>query len=322
MTALSRRLREAVIVIPERELQRLDSAIDKLANRKPTVAEQLVRTRLSYALPVADAARDRFDEQLAKAGIELESRQENMRRVLAMCVLVARFGRVPGRRTQPSLAGDSAAALAAVIAQRDGRQPVHPDLNTWARHWLGIVSNHLRTAGRLPQPPVFKPEIPAVEDTLTATQAVTAALDALVPQLISYAGDLAEWSAELDPAQVTGQAEQLDLLWWLTSARPTLTAAEAAARAARDLVGMSRRIPGPPSSDQLLARWLKPWSAEQVRIGDVAALLDGGLPSGLEDLCPLTSGDITLSDRELPACQAAEWLYEELMLARLVGGAT
>ena len=204
-----------------------------------------------------------------------------------MCVLVARFARPPGRRTYPNLAGDTAAALAAVIAQRYGRLPVHPDLESFAHYWLRVASTYLRTARRLPDPPAFEPDVPAVGATLTAAEAVTAALDALTPQLVGYANDLAKWSGELDPAQVTGQAEQLDLLWWLISTRPTLPAPDAAARAARDLSAMSRRIPGPSSSDQLLARWLEPWSTEHVRLNAVQALLGGAPPDGLEDFCPL-----------------------------------
>ena len=321
MTLLDRRIREAVVV-PERDLDELSASIEKLANASPTVPEQLTRLRLSYSVPVDQSARARFDEQLAKAGVEIELRQENLRRVLAMCVLTARFGRPPGRRTQPSLAGDTAAALAAVIARRQGRRPVHPDIESSARYWLLVVGAHLRTATRLPQPPEFSPEFPDIDATSTAAQATTTMVESLKPQLTEYAEDLARWSAELDPAQVTGQAEQLDLIWWLQSARPNLSSEEAALQAGRELATTIRRIPGPPSTDQLLARWLKPWDEDTVRLGDLQALLGSVNPGEIADLCPLSAGDPSISDHQLPLAQAAGWLYEELMLARLVGGET
>lgn len=321
MTLLSRRLREAVVV-HERDLDEFSASIEKLASASPTVAEQLTRLRLTYALPVEEGARARFDEQLAKAGVELEARQENLRRVLAMCVLTARFDRPPGRRTQPSLAGDTAAALAAVISHRRGRRPVHPDIESWARYWLMVVGTHLRTAGRLPRPPEFDLKLPEIDATWTAAQATAAVLESLKPQMTKFTGDLAQWSAELDPAQVAGQAEQLDLLWWLKSAKPTLAPAEAGLRAGRELAAMIRRVPGPPSTDQLLARWLTPWEEDTIRLGDLQALVGSLHPGEVADLCPLSAGDPRISERRLPPAQAAEWLYEELMLARLVGGET
>lgn len=319
MTLLSKRVREAVVV-PERGLDELSASIEKLAHASPTMPEQLTRLRLSYSLPVDQSARARFDEQLAKAGVEVEPRQENLRRVLAMCVLAARFERPPGRRTQPSLAGDTAAALAAVIAHRQGRRPVHPDIESWARYWLLVVGTHLRAATRLPQAPDFNPAFPDIEGTSTAAQATMTMIESLKPQLTTYAADLARWSAELDPAQVTGQAEQLDLIWWLQSARPQLSPEEAALQAGRELATMIRRIPGPPSTDQLLARWLKPWEEGTVRLGDLQALVGSLNPGEVADLCPLSAGDPSISDHELPPAQAAEWLYEELMLVRLIGG--
>jgi hypothetical protein len=317
---LAQRLREATVVLSEAQLEIYEEAVTKLAAvNAPAASDQLCRLRLAFSLPIALSDAGRFDEQLTQAGVTLAGQEDQLRRVLAACVLIQRFARGAGRRRRATLTPDSLAALGARILANAHARPVHPDVVSWGSYWVETAGRELRAGGGTADPPVL--ELPDVieDETVTPQQALRQTLDGWRERLQVYTGELAQWSSSLDPANVAAQGEQLSLLWWLSSAADDIPATEAAVAAATSLAELTLTIPGPPGAEQLLRRRLSAYQDESVRLGDLMALADAHeqVPAGVQDICLLLGGSQTLWDRCLPVSAAAEWMLDELLFVRL-----
>lgn len=316
---LQTQLREAVVVLSSAQEAVFVGTIEKLAEANPTTTNQLERLRLSFGLESPSEDVGRFDEQLAAAGVRLGARDVQLRRTLAACVLVARFGRVPGRRGYSTLVPDTAAAIGVRILMRARRRPVHPDVSDWAEYWVDSLAMHLRKPRRLPSPPRFSPELAAPDPELPYNEAAAQVAGEMQERFAAFTNELLTWSSELDPAEVKAQGEQIDLLWWLQGGAVTEKKAEAVVSAASGLRKHTRWIPGPPQSSLLLRRRLGTTAVEEVSLEDVATHVARHVPAAAQDLCPLLTRDKTvLAGRSLECAPAAAWLFDELTLVDLI----
>ncbi len=313
------RLREASVVLSAAQRDAFTTAVDKLAGANPSMNDQLARLRLAFAVDPGAEAGARFDDQLAGAGVRIGTRDVQLRRTLAAAVLASRFGRPPGRRSLKTLAADTAAALGARLLCRALRSPVHPDVASWADYWVESLAMALREPRRLPSPPSFSPELPDAGPEESVGAHARRVVEELQSALVLFTDELASWSSGLDPAEVRAQGEQIDLLWWLASGEVPQDPVDLVVWAARGLRRHSRRIPGPPRTDQLIRRRLGGLVNESVQLRDVAARVSRPVSSAIADLCPLLSADdASILKRRLSVLAATEWLFDELCLAALV----
>lgn len=318
---LSARLREARVVLSDAQLEQYQAAVAKLVGAQaPSADDQLARLRMAFDLPVSAKAVERFDAALASAGLSLKARDWQLRRVLAACVLIERFGRGQGKRKRSSIRADSLAALAARSLSWSGVAPVHPDITSWAHFWVETVSQDLRARLSVPDRPSLQLDDPNADATVDAATHATQSLTRWRVQLQEYGEQFADWSDNLDPAHIAAHEEQLGLLWWLQSTHGAETAEEAVGAAASELAQRTGPIPGPPRADQLLARRLGHFRTSTVSTGTLGRLIrvPGGLASAA-DLCPMLSGEARLKSLTLPAPMAAQWLLSELLFVRLLG---
>jgi hypothetical protein len=316
---LSEQLREASVVLGEARRDGLATSVEKLAGANPSLDEQLARLRLAFSLDPGENLTVRFVEQLAAAGTETGLRDLQMLKTLAAAVLVARFGRPPGRRSLATLAPDSAAAIGARLLVRASHSAVHPDVGMWADYWTESLAMALREPRRPPSAPSFSPDIPEPQPDESATAHGQRVVQALQSEFTSFANDLVAWRSELDPAEIRAQGEQIDLLWWLAGGGAPAEPTALATWVAIGLDRHRRRVPGPPRADQLILRRMGSAAEKEVLMADVAAVISRPIPSAVADFCPVLSrNEDVLRDRALPAYAAAEWLFDELSLARLV----
>ena len=307
------------MVLTSAEEESYAAAVRKLTGANPSVEDQLARLRLAFAIDPGDKAVTRFDEQLAVAGARIERRDVQLRRTLAACVLTARFGRPPGRRGLPTLAPDTAAALAARVLTHAEQRPVHPDVGSWADYWVRSLAMHVRLPRRQPTPPSFTPHLSVANADATAAEAAERTAEALHSAFAAFTQDLVRWSMELDPAEIRAQGEQIDLLWWLAGGAVPEPVPELVIWTATGLRRHTRRIPGPPGADQLLRRRLGKFAHAEVHLEELAETAARLVPDTVGDLCPLlTRQSAALVGRSLPAADAAQWLYDELSLVDLI----
>lgn len=318
MSQLHSQLREGSVVLGNSELERFSEAVAKLAAATTTWDDQLGRLRMAFSIQAPSATASRFDEQLSAAGAPIDSRQTQLRRVLAGAVLVARFGRPPGRRSSSGLAPDTAAALGARLLARNMARPVHPDLVTWADYWIDSLSMHLRESRKAPSPPSFEPELPAPNQGETSEDYAKRMIAGLRDAMSEFTGRLTTWSAELDPASVRAQGEQIDLLWWLAGGQAPEDETDLVVWAARGLRRHSRNIPGPPRLDQLLRRRLGDAANKEVELDEVAVRCRFAAPDTVRDFCALASNEVATGVRpSISAIDGAIWVYDELSLIDL-----
>lgn len=316
---LMNRLREASVVVRSPQVDELRSAIDKFAAvSQPSIADQIARIRLAFGEDVEAEAASRHDQQWASAGIHVGSRDVQLRRILAACVLVERFGRPPGRRRRPSLRADTVAALAVRLRARAGRVSVHPDVLLWADYWVETLARVLRKGGRVAAPPLPDLQVPAVDPSLPANEAVQSAFTQSLGQLTSYAEELMEWSAEVDSTGLAAQEEQSALLWWLTSSHSVLPPPATVVEAARELSSRVSVTPGPPQAQDLLRRRLGSVVRQTISVKDITSAL---VEEQMEDelgLFPLLGSWDGLDAVKDTGDSMALWVYDELTLKRLI----
>ena len=313
---LRRRLREAQVSISAEQFGAYVQTVEGLTTGSVRLADELNRLRLSFGLDVEESGLDRFDDQLAGVGFDLDRREMQLRRVIAGCVVVGRFERRPGSRKAPALAADTAAALAAKTLLRTGETPFHPDVGLWADYWVSSTAMHLRAEARARELPAMSFELPEAEEGIPPEQASEQAIAALAGRVENQFTAWSRWIDEIDQGRRSAHAEQIALLWWLESRDPHATAAVLVAEAAKTLLARVSDVPGPPGASALLRRKLSEVANQEVTTGDLRAAVDINVPEGVADLCPLLGGRSSPADK-LIAADAAEWVFDELSIVRI-----
>lgn len=329
MTALADRLREATVALREADAESFATAVAELAAQSnPRGPELLAFVKVAFRIGdeneyamVADLLRRR--------GVRGENRMKQLWATLAALVLIERFERGPGRRSERGLAADSLAAAAVDVLANQRREPVHPDLVTHARAWRDEVVEYLRLRGGLGNPPeiptVLSPETPAVD---ADPQAVGLSAQQ-TQELVEHVRNLTEWVGRSGtPGRLAALEEQQGLVWWLESSSsavgPTASAVTTVVRACEELLALTRVLPGPPAARELLTRRLGKISAKPVSLSAIAGKRIREVAPLVNDICVLANGLLPRDgdQDDIQTAEAAEYLYAELVLARMAEGMT
>jgi hypothetical protein len=317
---LKNRLREALIVDERGFAEAAETTIAQMAEIAAPGAEAVLDlTRLAFSLPIEKDATAAFDAGVANAGLQLDPRAQQLRRVLAGCVLVARFELKRARASRASLDQDTICALACRLLERAGHVAVIPDVAQWAQRWLHETARTLRSAGVRSKPPEFSVTAPSVDEALPPAAMVTSAFEAVAGELATYTNELRDWAGQIDPAAVRAQREQVQLLWWISSAWPQeRDLVETVVAAARELHALTEFVPGPSAARELLARRIGARSDERLRLTEVqSALASVPPPTVLADFVTLHAATPTPDSRELKAADLGAWIFDERQLIEL-----
>jgi hypothetical protein len=314
------RMREATIILRDEDQATYEKAVSEAAGANLDGSTLLDIVRLTFELALRESDREGMKELFLKRGIQLSPRSLQLEATLATLTLIERFSRPIGKRRR--LAQDSLAAIAVVVLTAQGRSPVHPDLPSYAAHWVASASEHMRAAGslKLSSPP----ELP---ESLATTAASSEGEEAAAPRDVNAdVNDLREYVATLDqwlrrasvPGRVNALEEQQGLIWWLEGAPDTNeNDARSVVSVCDELAALSRYFPGPPGAPGLLAHRLGEKAERTIALGDLARVASRSVPASVTDLCALLSGTAAHRTERASAVEAATWLYDELQLVKL-----
>jgi hypothetical protein len=313
-TPVKDRLREASLALSDDSSEALAAAAARLGSLRIGLDEILARVRLAHGLPEGEVGHKAVVDQINREQLLVDvETDDQMISLLCSMGLVATFAEADPSRSAATVRRQTIAALAVRTLARAGIDPAHPDLRSWASHWLVTQARSMREYRRS-QPP--RPEeVP--ED------AERAALDTVVLDLKNLreaAGETAEWLERLaGVGSIEAMREQLQIFWWLNSAPRTGEANEVAIGTALELATVSL-VPPPPAAGEVIARRLAsfrnvavdPSEFEEVRgsnglLGDVA--------KRVPDLTPLLASGLP---RPLDVAALAHAVYEEILLAGLI----
>lgn len=329
MSAFADRMREATVVLRDEYVEELGPVLDELA-RSASIrgAELLSFVRLSFDLPMESSDRAAVADAFRKRRVVGDDRMRQLWSTLAALVLVERFDRGPGRRQAPRLVRDSFASAAVEVLANQGRVPVHPDLISYALHWRDTVAEHLRLGARVGDPPVL-PELLASElasngsspNAEEGAEPAAADPEAIRTALVTHVAALTEWVGRSGGARrILALEEQQDLQWWLQSRHSTEGEANVAAivcHVCEELAALTRSVPGPPGSEELLDRRLGAQASTTLSRAAIAARATRTIPSSIDDLCVIVNGRAGDDHTEISAREGARELFAELALVRL-----
>lgn len=304
------RLREASVVLTDERIEELQGAVERLAAQRLNLDDVLARVRFAALLPTRDESRERIlaqvnrdEELLPPVGTD------QLLAVLCTCALIETFARTEASR---SFAVTRRLTIAAVSVQTlvfSTSRPAHPDLDTWAEHWLGSEGRRLRQQ-KHSSPPKLEPQ-PERED-VTAEQAHGEDI-ARLEENARETGDWLELSAGV--GSVEALREQNQVLWWLAAGERPEGLAELAVRTATELASVSL-VPPPPASGELIKRRLGERGTEKVTPEDFEALRSkvdalSTAAGVIAELTPLLADGIVAPLDTLTLSHA---LYRELIL--------
>jgi hypothetical protein len=311
---LSNRLREASIVLVDERVEELRGAVERLAAQRLSLDDVLARIRFAKLLSTRDKSRERIlaqvnrdEELLAPVGTD------QLLAVLCTCALIETFARTEGSR---SFAVTRRLAIAAVSVETlvfSTSHSAHPDLDTWAKNWLGIEGRRLRQQKHSPPPKLgSQPEREEV--------AVEQAHGEDITRLEKNARETGDWlELSAGAGAIEALREQSQVLWWLTAGERPESVAELSVRAATELASVSL-IPPPPASRELIKRRLGDRGVEKVAPDDFEALRSkvealSAAAGVIGEMTPLLAHGIAAP---LDALTFSHALYKELILASMI----
>jgi hypothetical protein len=304
------RLREASVVLADERIEGLRGAVERLAAQRLNLDDVLARVRFAVLLPARDESRERIlaqvnrDEQLvASVGTD------QLLAVLCTCALIETFARPEASRSFAVTRRLTIAAVSVQTLALSTSRPAHPDLYTWAEHWLGSEGRRLRQQ-KHSAPPRLAPQ-PERENV-----PVEQAHDEDIARLEENAKETGDW-LELSAGAGSMEAlrEQNQVLWWLAAGERSESLAELAVRAATELASVSL-VPPPPASGELIKRRLGERCTEKVAPEDFEALRSkvdalNTAAGVMAELSPLLANGIVAP---LDAHTLSHALYKELIL--------
>jgi hypothetical protein len=313
-TPVEDRLREASLALSKDSSEALAAASARLGSLRIGLDEILARVRLAHGLSEGAAGHKAVVEQINREQLLVEGEtDEQMIALLCSMGLIEIFAEADPSRSAATVRRQTIAALAVRILARAGVDPAHPDLRSWASHWLETQARSMREYRRSQAP---RPE--EVPEDAERSILDTVVLD--VKNLREAAGETAEWLERLAGAgSIEALREQMQISWWLNSAPPVGESHEVAIRAAIELTTVSL-VPPPPAAGELITRRLvsfqnvavDPKEFERSRQTDKVL---SGAAKRVPDLTPLLASGLP---RPLDAATLAHAVYEEILLAGLV----
>jgi hypothetical protein len=335
MNAFDDRMREATIFLNDAYSEKVANAVNELGVQQNLRASDLLSfVRVAFPESAHSDDYSLVMEMFRKRGITGDNRTKQLWSTLAALVLINRFERGPGKRSENRLVAESLAAVAIHVLENQECEPVHPDVVSYARVWRATVAEHLRLRGGFVNPP----ELPAAlalnvagdqgQSEAAESPDVVAGQDQGLA-LISFSRELHEWLARSSsPARLLALEEQQGLLWWLTSSTSTVSAggnvATTVVRACNELLQLTRSFPGPPSWDELLVRRLGKVASKPISRAALSERASRDVPPLIADICMLANGRaaaIEVPDAEMTATEGAIHLFTELVLIALAEGA-
>ncbi|HST32931.1 MAG TPA: hypothetical protein VLJ80_05360 [Solirubrobacteraceae bacterium] len=319
-------LREAVLAPEAVDTDAIRAAVKPVG---PKIKLPLVLdvVRLAHHRTVTVAGDEAFRKAInAKEPVIEASGQAQFLSILATLTLINAFS----LNTNADF-GVTAAALAVRSVQFANWSPAHIDLRPHADRWLAFRARAARVMPPFPGQPakLAAPEgFDAVEQSMPAlSAAIQKTGSELVDRERHALAAVGALSTTVAARDLIAQEER-SFLWWLLSAWTVSDKNMMAVLAASELSSLTRLLPGPPASDELLRRKLGPVFDEPIELGalpKVAADLTApglalDIPEGTTDFFPLLGilrgGDPGLVEPfELPAGVIAQSLYDEAMLA-------
>jgi hypothetical protein len=313
-TPVKDRLREASLTLSDDSSEALAAAAERLGSLRIGLDEILARVRLAHGLPEGEGGHKAVVEQINREQLLVDGEADDqMISLLCSMGLIATFAEADPSRSAATVRRQTIAALAVRILARAGIDPAHPDLRSWASHWLVTQARTMR-AYRRSQPP--RPE----EVSEDAERAVLETVVLDTKSLRKAATETAEWLERLAGAgSIEAMREQLQILWWLNSAPRIGEAGEVAVGTAIELATVSL-VPPPSAAGELIARRLAslqdvtvdPKEFEEVRRSN--GVLDSAAKR-VPDLTPLLASGLP---RPLHLAALAHAVYEEILLAELI----
>ncbi len=319
-------LREAVLTPETVDVDALRVAV-RPAGGKIKLPLVLDLVRLAHHRPASSEGNEAFRKALnAKERVIQDSGQAQLLSILATSTLINAFSL--NANADP---GVNAAAMAVRCVRLAGWTPAHVDLGPHADRWLEFRSRAARVLPGLPGRPPDLPAPEGIKPTEQSLPAISAALDAVSSEMVNRERQALDALGSLSAA-VAGREliteEQQSLLWWLGSAWAVSDPMLMAITSASELSSLTRLLPGPFATEELLRRKLgtsfeKP--VEIAALGERAATvpwpgLTLDIPQAATEFFPflaiLRGGDPTLIEPlELAAGTVARSLYDEAMLA-------
>jgi hypothetical protein len=310
------RLREAVVVIDVQRTAALRAGVEALATTRESVESALALVRLAYGLPISPQELDAFLASASGAGLTIRANERQLAATVAMLTLIARFALPLARRTLNTLTPDAAAAGAIGVLSEQQRACVHPDLSAEAGLWQARAADYLRGAARWGGPPeLAKPAPPPSAEG----EPPSAPPEVGIADVVDYSARLTAWLRQTSSsAKLAALEEQQNIAWWLTSGRPSGTAAQAVKLACEQLQDLAINPIGPPGARQLLSRALGEHWETEILSSELAGAVARPLPAQVRDFCGLLAGESQGPEVTLSAGEAASRLYHELQLVRIV----
>jgi hypothetical protein len=319
-------LREAILTPETVDVDALRAAVRPVGGKiKLPIVLDLVR--LAHHRPASSEGDEAFRKALnAKEPVIQDSGQAQLLSILATSTLINAFS----LNTAADF-GVTAAALAVRCVRVSGWTPAHADLGPHADRWLEFRARAARVLAALPGRPADLPLPEGLETVEESASAISTALHAVGSEIVNRERHILDSVADLSNAVAARELiieEQQSLLWWLISAWAVSGPAVMAVTAASELSSLTRLLPGPFATEELLRRKLGATFDIPVEIATLgergAAVTSPGLafniPQTVTDFFPLLAilrgGDPALIDPlELPAGVVARSLYDEAMLA-------
>jgi hypothetical protein len=311
---LSNRLREASIVLTDERIEELRTAVERLAAQRLSLNDVFARIRFAELLPTRDKSRERILTQINRdAELLAPVGTDQLLAVLCTCALIENFARTEASRSFAVTKRLTIAAVSAETLVFSASHAAHPDLNTWAKHWLRIEGRRLRQQKHSP-PPKLGPQ-PEREEV-----PVEQAHGEDITRLEENARETGDWlELSAGAGSIEALREQGQMLWWLAAGERPESLAEQSVRAATELASISL-IPPPPASGELIKRRLGERGVEKVAPDDFEALRSkvdalSAASEVIEELTPLLAHGITAP---LDALTFSHALYKELILVSMI----
>jgi hypothetical protein len=302
------RLREAVIDPATLDVDAIRAAVSSAAKRfRAPAGLDLVRIAYGQWEMLPDEAESIRATLNSQTAVVEDEGQHQLLSVLAAECLIETYAR---SASIPVLTG-----LAVRCAERMGWTPVHVDLPAFAERFL-LAQAH--SARQLPASP---PQVASPRGELPAGDS-----GALLERLAKQVDSLRSTVNALVGAQGRHQrvdSEQREIMWWLSRA-PEPDASPL--QVALDLASITRVLPGPVATDELLAARLRrnlSASTADPQLADTSSRLVPAIPDQLRDFCPALSASAPNGDG--PARQIlarARRFYDELILIRAYNAIT
>lgn len=302
------RLRETIVYEEPGLIERFQTAISDIANVDMDYRSLLSLVELAF---FRSASNENVDDwligRLSTQAIEVPARSHQLVATVASLALIERLSSSANLSAKKRLLANAVAAYGVIVLDNQQLECAHSDLPRTARFWRDETAERLRTRAAKAK---FSPESAMAGETTEQRLA----------EIVSYLETLQNWLNRLAaPTVLDSTAEELDILWWLQSAKSEGTVEQAVIDSSDELLDLVKFYPGPPGEGRILKRRLGALAKSEVDLEALIALQTRReLRPSLRRFCVLLSGSLEAHNAPMSALDAARSRFDELELVQLV----